>query len=195
MGHRYSLPYLSTNPHIFNKSTFDCLLSSLRVLILNYKNSLRTRTDCALLSLSLTVSGHRRMYWHTSRTWSDCMGVSLGLNCPHMLHTMGKFNRRIHKWYISYFSEKKGCVISCKLSYQETTCLNCQSLISQKNKIISKYRFYWFFPRLLSVKAIFVMVANVVIFYLRFYTVLPGRHDIGECFPYYGIVKSAQIAS
>ena len=36
--------------------------------------------------------------------------------------------------YFSYFSQKTGFEISCKLSPLETICMNCQILFPQKNK-------------------------------------------------------------
>ena len=36
--------------------------------------------------------------------------------------------------YISYFSQKTGFDISCKLSPLETICMKCQMLFSGKNK-------------------------------------------------------------
>ena len=36
--------------------------------------------------------------------------------------------------YFSYFSEKIGFGISCKLSPKETICMKCLSIFSQKNK-------------------------------------------------------------
>ena len=36
--------------------------------------------------------------------------------------------------FFSYFSQKTGFDISCKLSPLETICMNCQSLFSGKNK-------------------------------------------------------------
>ena len=47
---------------------------------------------------------------------------------------LGKnFSRNILK-YFSYFSQKIGFDISCKLSPKETICMNCQSLFSGENK-------------------------------------------------------------
>ena len=55
--------------------------------------------------------------------------------------------------YVSYFFEKKGFDISCKLSTEKTICMKCQSLFSGKNK---KRYFKMlpvdFFPSMLNVK-------------------------------------------
>ena len=54
--------------------------------------------------------------------------------------------------YFSYFSQKTGSDISCKLSPMETTCMKCQSLFSGQNKKnISKCRLLKFLPSMLSV--------------------------------------------
>ena len=52
-------------------------------------------------------------------------------------------------WYFSYFSQKTGFDISCKLSPLETICMKCQILFSGKN--ISKCPLLNFSPRVLSI--------------------------------------------
>ena len=51
-----------------------------------------------------------------------------------MLSTLGKiFSRRLTENF-SYFSQKTGFDIPCKLSPMETICMKCQILFSEKNK-------------------------------------------------------------
>ena len=57
------------------------------------------------------------------------------------------------KWHFSYFSQKTGFDISCKLSPLETICRKYQNLFSGKNKKnISKCRLLKLLPRMLSVQ-------------------------------------------
>ena len=53
------------------------------------------------------------------------------LKLSFMLSTQGKIFSRPH---FSYFFQKTGFDISCKLSHMETICMKCQSLFSWKNK-------------------------------------------------------------
>ena len=46
-----------------------------------------------------------------------------------------KFSADAIQKYFSYFSQKTGFDISCKLSTIETICMKCQNLFSEKNKI------------------------------------------------------------
>ena len=50
-----------------------------------------------------------------------------------LYHYMSKFSRPQSKDF-SYFSQKTGFYISCKLSPLETICMKCQNLISGENK-------------------------------------------------------------
>ena len=51
------------------------------------------------------------------------------------LNTLGKiFSRQHFEIFFSYFSQKTGYDISCKLSPKETVCMKCQILFSGKNK-------------------------------------------------------------
>ena len=50
------------------------------------------------------------------------------------LESVGKFNRGQIDNMLSYFSQKIGFDISCKLSTMETICIKCQNLFSGKNK-------------------------------------------------------------
>ena len=50
------------------------------------------------------------------------------------LSTLGKIFSRRHIDWFSYFSQKTGFDISCKLSQLETICMKCQILFSGKNK-------------------------------------------------------------
>ena len=50
------------------------------------------------------------------------------------LSTLGKIFSRQHLKYFSYFSQKTGYDISCKLSSKETICMKCQILFSGENK-------------------------------------------------------------
>ena len=64
--------------------------------------------------------------------------------CFHLKHSLSKLKRR-QTWYFSYFSQKIGFDISCKLSPQ--------SLFSWKHKKnISKCHLLKFLPRVLSIK-------------------------------------------
>ena len=68
-------------------------------------------------------------------------------------HSLGIFSRRQIDDIFSYFSQKTGSDISCKLSPEETICMQCQILFSGKNKKnISKCRLLKILPRVLSVK-------------------------------------------
>ena len=55
-------------------------------------------------------------------------------------------------WYFSYFSQKTGFEISCKLSPVETICMKCQTLFSGKSKKnISKFCLLEILLRVLSI--------------------------------------------
>ena len=54
-----------------------------------------------------------------------------------MLSMLGKISANGNLKYFSYFSQKIGFDISCKLSPEETICMKHQSLFSGKNKKIS----------------------------------------------------------
>ena len=76
----------------------------------------------------------------------------------------GHFQQTTNWWYFSYFSQKTGFDISCKLSPQETVCMKCQILFSGKNnKNISKCRLLKISPRVLSVKALSKIAANNIL--------------------------------
>ena len=49
--------------------------------------------------------------------------------------------------YLSYFSQKTGFDISCKLSPKETTCTKRQSLLSEKNKKLFQTVVRWIFTQ------------------------------------------------
>ena len=51
-----------------------------------------------------------------------------------MLCTLGKNSADNILKYFSYFYQKTGFDISCKLSPVETICMKCQSLFSEKDK-------------------------------------------------------------
>ena len=58
----------------------------------------------------------------------------LSILCGLMLSTLGKFSADDIFKYFSYFSQKTGYDISCKLSPKETICMKCHILVSGKNK-------------------------------------------------------------
>ena len=47
-------------------------------------------------------------------------------------------NKSTNWWYFSYFTQKTGLDISCKLSQMETICMEYRILLSGENKNISK---------------------------------------------------------
>ena len=49
-------------------------------------------------------------------------------------HSLGYFSRRRNDYIFSYFFQKTGFDISCKLSLLETICIKYQNLFSEKNK-------------------------------------------------------------
>ena len=61
----------------------------------------------------------------------------LGFN---LYHSLGKFSRRQIDDIFSYFSQKIGFDISCILSPEETICIKCQSLFSEKKKKKKKFK-------------------------------------------------------
>ena len=70
------------------------------------------------------------------------------LTLPHP----GWIQQKTNLWYFSYFSQKTGFDISCKLSPVETICMKCQNLFSGKNKKnISICFLLKILPRVLSV--------------------------------------------
>ena len=52
----------------------------------------------------------------------------------------GKIQQMTAQYYLSYFSQKIGFDISCKLSHLETICMKFQILLSKKNKIRKKFQ-------------------------------------------------------
>ena len=63
-----------------------------------------------------------------------------------LYHCLGRF-QQMKNWYFSYFSQKTGFDISCKLSPKETICMKCLILFSGKNmKNISNVVRWKFYP-------------------------------------------------
>ena len=61
--------------------------------------------------------------------------VIAGLSTQELTHsTVDKNFSRRHLEYFSFFSQKTGFDISCKLSPLETICMKCQILFPGKNK-------------------------------------------------------------
>ena len=56
------------------------------------------------------------------------------MSCDMLSINWVKFSAENILKYISYFSQKTGFDISCKLSPLETICMKCQMLFSGKNK-------------------------------------------------------------
>ena len=61
--------------------------------------------------------------------------IDTPLMWSHSLGKLGKFSRLQTEIYFSYFSQKKGFAISCKLSLLEMICTKCQILFSGKNNM------------------------------------------------------------
>ena len=77
----------------------------------------------------------------------------LSINLYHCGHFQWMTN-----WYFSYFSQKTGFDISCKLSPKETICMKCQTLFSGENKKnISKCRLLKFVPSMLSIEVFYAI--------------------------------------
>ena len=70
-----------------------------------------------------------------------------------LLPLSGLIQQMAHWWYFSYFSQKTGFAISCKLSPLETICMKCQILFSRekKRKNISKCCLLKILPRVPNV--------------------------------------------
>ena len=49
-------------------------------------------------------------------------------------HSLGRISTQHDIFLFSFFSQKIGFDISCKLPPLETICIKCQSLLSEKNK-------------------------------------------------------------
>ena len=104
-------------------------------------------SELMVLCSNLTVGGiHLMTVWRFS-------AQSLSLWPFHHLDMTLPFQQTANCWYFSYFSQKTGFDISCKLSPEETICMKYQILFSGKNKKnISKCRLLKILPRVLSVK-------------------------------------------
>ena len=83
-----------------------------------------------------------------------------------MLSMLKKLSIQQFKIFFYYFSQKLSFDISCKLFPQETMCMKCQSLVSEKNKKnIINYLSAEFVKRVLKVIVLTYTCILTIIFY------------------------------
>ena len=105
-----------------------CLAKNSHKMKLKYSHEMKNRKKLKALSAAVVIS-----------TLTSTLTISLGDNSA-------------DNKLITFFSQKTGFDISCKLSPLETICMKCQSLFSGKNNKIFEIVICWFFlPSILSV--------------------------------------------